>query len=38
MNWQVVREPTIVTTAVVYGILAAIALSAGILGVWLGVV
>jgi len=37
MNWQVVREPTIVTTAVVYGILAAIALSAGILGVWLGV-
>jgi hypothetical protein len=37
MNWAVIKEPTILMTAAVYGLLAALALSAGIFGIWLGV-
>ena len=36
MNWKIVTEPTILVTAAVYGILAAIALGGGIFGLWLG--
>lgn len=37
MNWSVVKEPTILMTAAVYGLLGFVAISAGIFGIWLGV-
>lgn len=37
MNWEVTKEPTIVVTSVVYGLLIAMCLQAGLLGIWLGV-
>jgi hypothetical protein len=37
VNWSVVKEPTILMTAAVYGLLGFIAISAGIFGIWLGV-
>ena len=37
MNWAIVREPTIIATAVVYGLLAWIASKAGLFGLWLGI-
>ena len=36
MNWAIVREPTIIATAAVYGLLAWIASMAGLFGLWLG--
>ena len=36
MNWSVVKEPTILVTSAVYGLLALIVSLAGILGIWLG--
>lgn len=35
MNWAIVREPTILATAVVYGVLAWICSRAGLFGLWL---
>ncbi len=37
MNWAIVREPTIIATAVVYGLLLWIASKAGMFGLWLGI-
>lgn len=37
MSWRVIGEPTILATAVVYGLLAFIALRAGIFGLWLAI-
>jgi len=36
MNWEILKEPTIIATSVVYGILGWIALKAGMFGLWLG--
>jgi hypothetical protein len=36
MNWEVTKEPTIIATSVVYGLLISICLQAGIFGLWLG--
>ena len=37
MNWAIVREPTILATAVVYGLLFLIARMAGLFGIWLAI-
>lgn len=37
MNWDIVKEPTILATAAVYGVLAWIVINAGIFGLWLGI-
>ena len=37
MNWAIVKEPTIIATAAVYGLLAWIASQAGLFGLWLGI-
>ena len=37
MNWDVVKEPTIIATAAVYGLLAWIVANAGMFGIWLGI-
>lgn len=36
MNWAILKEPTIIATSIVYGILGWIALKAGMFGIWLG--
>ena len=36
MNWSVVKEPTILVTSAVYGLLALVVTFAGIFGLWLG--
>lgn len=37
MKWSIVKEPTILITAAVYGLLALIVSQAGLFGIWLGV-
>jgi hypothetical protein len=37
MNWAVVREPTVLMTAAVYGLLEYVVVRAGIFGLWLGI-
>jgi hypothetical protein len=37
MNWAVIKDPTILMTATVYGLLASIAISARLFGIWLGI-
>lgn len=37
MSWSVVTNPTIVVTAVVYGLLECVVVRAGLFGIWLGV-
>lgn len=37
MNWSIVKEPTILMTSAVYGLLALIVSRAGLFGIWLGV-
>ncbi len=37
MNWAVVRKPTLIVTAIVYGFLISLCLAAGLVGIWLGV-
>jgi hypothetical protein len=37
VNWAIVREPTILTTALVYGVLELVSIKAGLFGIWLGI-
>lgn len=37
MNWAVIKDPTILVTSVVYGLLFVLAVQAGMFGIWLGV-
>jgi hypothetical protein len=37
VNWAVIKDPTILVTSVVYGLLFVLAVQAGMFGIWLGV-